>query len=110
MRAVDRLSSHALVCGRPHTNTSTLRISHGVHARSTSADEGRTATVASGTSVSRRQTLAGFHTLRNAASAAIDVTAATTSTSHGPWKFETRNCGTAKATPATRLAGHKTST
>ena len=27
------------------------------------------------------------------------------STSQGPWKFETRNCGTANATPATRSAG-----
>ena len=31
--------------------------------------------------------------------------AATTSTSHGPWKFDTRNCGIAKLTPATRIAG-----
>ena len=28
------------------------------------------------------------------------------STSHGPWKFETRNCGTAKASPAVSAAGH----
>ena len=27
------------------------------------------------------------------------------STSHGPWKFDTRNCGTAKLTPAVRHAG-----
>ena len=31
------------------------------------------------------------------------------STSHGPWKFETRYCGTAKVTPATRSAGHTSS-
>ena len=28
-----------------------------------------------------------------------------TSTSHGPWKLETRNCGIANDTPATRMAG-----
>ena len=27
------------------------------------------------------------------------------STSQGPWKLEMRNCGTAKLTPATRMAG-----
>src|SRR6185369_6588301 len=47
----------------------------------------------------------GCQILRNSASAPIDEIAATTSTSHGPWKFETRNCGTANATPATRMAG-----
>ena len=35
----------------------------------------------------------------------MEQIAATTSTSHGPWKLATRNCGTAKATPATRIAG-----
>ena len=35
----------------------------------------------------------------------IEASDATTSTSHGPWKLETRNCGTAKLTPATRIAG-----
>ena len=39
------------------------------------------------------------------ATAAIETIAAMMSTSHGPWKFETRNCGTAKKTPATRIAG-----
>ena len=28
------------------------------------------------------------------------------STSHGPWKFETRNCTRANEEPATRIAGH----
>ena len=31
--------------------------------------------------------------------------AATTSTNHGPWKLETRYCGTAKARPLTSNAG-----
>ena len=48
---------------------------------------------------------AGCQKRRNTTRQAIDTIAATTSTSHGPWKFETRNCGTAKLTPATRIAG-----
>ena len=35
----------------------------------------------------------------------IEAMAATMSTSQGPWKLETRYCGTAKVTPATRSAG-----
>ena len=50
--------------------------------------------------------LAGCQKRRNTTRQAIETIAATTSTSHGPWKFETRNCGTAKLTPATRMAGH----
>src|SRR5690242_11701708 len=52
-----------------------------------------------------RQTFFGFQNLRNVPNAAIETNAATTSTNHGPWKFETRNCGTANATAATRIAG-----
>src|SRR5688572_4649617 len=81
----------------------------GSQARSTRARAGFAGADASAASPSSRQTDAGFQTLRNAASAAIDATAATTSTSHGPWKLETRNCGTAKASPATRIAGQTAS-
>src|SRR5438874_813090 len=38
-------------------------------------------------------------------SPAIEQRDATMSTSHGPWKFETRNCGTAKQIPADKAAG-----
>ena len=44
----------------------------------------------------RSSTIRGCQTLRKQRQAAIETSAATTSTSHGPWKFETRNCGTAK--------------
>ncbi|XHO04031.1 hypothetical protein ACEQUB_00898 [Ralstonia syzygii] len=47
----------------------------------------------------------GFHTFRNSVSEPIETSAAITSTSHGPWKLDTRNCGMAKVTPATRIAG-----
>ena len=47
----------------------------------------------------------GCQTRRNSASEAIETMAATMSTSQGPWKLETRYCGTAKVTPATRSAG-----
>ena len=39
----------------------------------------------------------------------METMAATTSTSQGPWKLETRYCGTAKAMPATRRAGNTSS-
>src|SRR5882672_833337 len=39
-------------------------------------------------------------------SAPIEQSAATMSTSHGPWKLEIRNCGTANAAPAVSAAGH----
>src|SRR3546814_515907 len=48
----------------------------------------------------------GCHRRRKPASASIEQIAATTSTSQGPWKFETRYCGIAKERPATRSAGH----
>ena len=38
-------------------------------------------------------------------SAAMEQPPEATPTSHGPWKFDTKNCGTAKATPATSAAG-----
>ena len=47
----------------------------------------------------------GCQNFRNNASAPIEQIAAVTSTNHGPWKFETRNCGIAKHAPATRIAG-----
>src|SRR5262245_20297366 len=37
---------------------------------------------------------------------AIDISEAPISTIHGLMKFEIRNCGTAKETPVTRMAGH----
>jgi len=39
----------------------------------------------------------------------MEISAAITSTSIGPWKFDTRYCGTANVTPATRIAGHTSS-
>jgi hypothetical protein len=51
------------------------------------------------------QIFSGCHSLRNNASEAIEISEAITSTSQGPWKLDTRNCGIAKLTPATRMAG-----
>src|SRR5262249_17891340 len=53
----------------------------------------------------------GFHSsfgrqnLRRQTVAKTDEREATMSTSHGPWKLETRNWGMAKATPAVKAAG-----
>jgi len=38
-------------------------------------------------------------------SAAMEQAPEEIPTSQGPWKFDTRNCGTAKASPATSAAG-----
>ena len=35
----------------------------------------------------------------------MQYTPDTTSTSHGPWKLDMRNCGIAKLSPETRIAG-----
>jgi hypothetical protein len=76
-------SSHVLVIGRPHANTRTLRMIQGSQARMIRSDAGLAA-VASAVSPSSRQIRAGFQTRRNSVRQAIDTTAATTSTSHGP--------------------------
>src|SRR5919109_2297937 len=104
-------SRTAFTCGRPHRKTTTLRTIHGTHARTTSADVcARGDWTADGPLLMAgapvdSQISAGCQTRRNATSAVIETTAATTSTSQGPWKFDTRNCGTANPTAATRMAG-----
>ncbi len=69
-------SSSALTCGNPQRNTTTLRMSHGVHARSS----WRLSPAALGS----RGTSAGCQTRNNRVTAPNDTTAAPTSTSHGP--------------------------
>src|SRR6266481_1275176 len=54
---------------------------------------------------SNRQMRFGCQNFKNVASEAIETIAATTSTNHGPWKLDTRNCGIAKHAPATKMAG-----
>src|SRR5262245_26174793 len=108
MRGDETPSRNALTCGKPHTKTSTLRITQGTQActicrRGTPgapSGTGPLPTYPGGSHAS-----VGCHTLRNSASEPIETTADTTSTSHGPWKLEIRNCGTAKETPATSTAG-----
>ncbi len=115
-----RPSANALNCGTPQMNTNTVRMTHGNHActrvilplvavvvsRASAAASGSTRELSSRL---RRavevQIVLGFHTFRNSVSVPIDTSAAITSTSHGPWKFDTRNCGIANDTPATRIAG-----
>ena len=53
--------------------------------------------------------VAGRQTLRKSASEAIETMAATMSTSHGPWKFDTAYWGIAKERPATRMGGQTSS-
>ena len=47
----------------------------------------------------------GFQTFRNRIRQAIEISEAPISTIHGLMKFEIRNCGIAKETPVTRIAG-----
>src|SRR5688572_23685297 len=102
------LSSHAFICGNPHTNTRTLRINHGTHARMTSSRlcPGARSSVGASVSPGRSHVRAGCQIFRNRTTAPSEMTDDTTSTSQGPWKFEMRNCGIANETPATRIAGH----
>ena len=107
-------SSAARTCGVPHRNTQTLRMTHGIQARRSAAiaTGGSETTAVAPCSVPPGAVAgiavigcAGCQTRRKSASVAIDTSAATISTSHGPWKFETRYCGIANETPATRIGG-----
>src|SRR5262245_38695503 len=51
------------------------------------------------------QIVAGCQICRKPTRQAIDTSEATMSTNQGLMKFDTRNCGTAKETPHTRIAG-----
>src|SRR6516225_9715210 len=111
MRTIEMLSSRALNCGVPQRITTTLRISQGIHALTTSARGGVTGASAVGPasgapSVACRprgtvvvQIFCGRQYLRKAIRQPIDTTDARTSTSQGPLKFEIRYCGMAKLTP-----------
>src|SRR5258708_4114101 len=131
-------SRNPLVCGKPQTKTTMLRIIHGCQALNISdlefksmsearasarassevvlpdgwaSDTVRDSSPASTRSLplpvltSKRQMRFGCQNRRNVVRAAIETIAATTSTNHGPWKLDTRNCGIAKHAPATRMAG-----
>src|SRR5215467_1926175 len=51
------------------------------------------------------QSSLGCHTRRNRIRQPIEISEAPISTIHGLMKFEITNCGTAKETPVTRMAG-----
>src|SRR5476651_2162810 len=74
-------------------------VSIGLTAGIVSADSSRVRSLVESHSV------LGCQTLRNRISAAIEQSEAPMSTIHGLMKFEIRNCGTAKETPVTRMAG-----
>src|SRR6266540_736079 len=118
-------------CGIPQMNTSKLNNTHGTQARMTwerDVEEAGSRTAAGAGSgafpfVARAdkavrgpltasapasvavQLSRGRQHFKRMPSAAIEHMEAMMSTSHGPWKFETRNCGMAKATPAVSAAG-----
>src|SRR5205085_6951173 len=96
-----------LVCGKPHTNTTMLRMIHGSQGRRLPRRRRGTETEIGCTDSSRmlfsfcetslrlcvsvadaesstRQILFGFQTFRNKVSAASETNAAATSTNHGP--------------------------
>src|SRR5204863_1567230 len=94
--------------------TSTLSTSQGVHAARIRAGVGwRIGGEASETlapeSDSRSgwaQSCLGFQNRSNKVVAPMEQIEATMSTSHGPCRFEIRNCGNANETPAVKAAGH----
>src|SRR5678815_1408882 len=98
-------SSSALICGRPQRKTTTLRMIQGSQAWRTALVLWTWCFELCPSSSDILQIFLGVQNFRKTANAPIEVTAAITSTNHGPWKFETRNCGIAKHTPATRIAG-----
>src|SRR6185437_775147 len=132
-------SKKLFVCGRPQMKTTTLRTIQGSQGRNiadfrlpisncsvsearpsgraTSRDDLANSLVTFSPSVAlpngraseTLQIFFGCQNFRNNASAPMEQIAAVTSTNHGPWKFETRNCGIAKHAPATRIAGQMSS-
>src|ERR1041385_8263792 len=106
-------SRKAFVCGKPQMNTTRLRMIQGSQARRIADRELRTADCECRSTESPSlltpdsclHMVFGFQTFRNPASAASETKDAATSTNHGPCRFETKNCGTANATPATSIAG-----
>src|SRR5262249_17011834 len=98
---IERSLSHFFMSVRPHVKTNRLKITHGNQAIHTLAPT----TVAGLDPPSIGQISFGRHTVNNAHVAPNEQTDAITSTSRGPGKFETRNCGTANDNPATKAAG-----
>src|SRR5687767_10677440 len=105
---------NALNCGTPQMKTKTERMTQGSHAFITAARESRSVGCSCSSSTrslddqSRGASVIGClgcQTRRKRARQTIEMMAATMSTSHGPWKLETRYCGTAKEMPATSNAG-----
>src|SRR4030095_642905 len=100
-------SRKVFTCGSPQRKTSTLRMANGTQARTISPEvwvRGAETTVVA----PLPPAMAATDTTRLACqcfgkviTATIETIAAMTSTSQGPWKLETRNCGTAKNKPAT---------
>src|SRR6266542_5003286 len=106
------LSSDDFTFGKPQKNKIRVSRIHGVHARRSAAfsqagsDPSRfRVSSASGTAGEMPAQLSfGLQNFSSTTSATMDETDAIMSTSIGPMRFETRNCGTANATPATSAA------
>ena len=104
-------------CGIPQAKTNSDRITQGSQARRTAplvagaaaalSDCGRGVVSTEGwpSRLVASHRVFGFQIFRKPARQSIETMAATTSTSHGPWKFDTRYCGMAKLTPQTSSAG-----
>src|SRR5436190_14903638 len=98
--ASQTLSSAVRTCGVPQRNTNALRMIHGVQALRIAPAESRGVRSATGADGSLPGSagiavigFAGCQTLRKRVREAIEAMAAITSTSQGPWKFETTYCG-----------------
>src|SRR5512139_1793236 len=86
--------SQVFTDGSPHTNTTTVSTIQGIQAMNASPAECFfTTACAVSRSSSNRQIFFGCQNLSSTYIAPIDTIAATMSTSDGPKKFDTTNCG-----------------
>src|SRR5437660_11449029 len=94
-------SSIFFVWGTPQANTITVSKIHGSQALN------KPVGMVSTPGLWRAEAGASFgrQNFNSTTNAPIDISDPTMSVSHGPWKFETRNCGIANATPAVNAAG-----
>ena len=111
------MSSDDFTVGNPQTNKISVSRIQGTHARRSAAFSPggpaasclriafATGARAAATCEMSALLCLGVQNFSSTTSAMMDESDATMSTSIGPTKFETRNCETANATPATSAAG-----
>src|SRR4051794_34809037 len=106
----ERRLRNAFTCGVPHANTITTRKIHGMIAVRNGGIFFSAGLISSSSGATPRRAALFPVAIRYHAKHIIEQADAMMSTSHGPWKFETRYCGTANDTPATSSGAHNSLT